>query len=305
MFTPNMPPEMVAEMDRRRGQGDMSTYNNPDGIVRKRPWLNPDGTHKSNEREDEMQNEKSPLEKSLENLKKFVLSSAHAPSGTSAPHGSQTGVRSAGGHSGMPSPNASAALGAVSAPKPPKPSMGGAKPPPLPNMKSMSDEERVGDGVASMLEDMSEAKKSEPNAAAHAAREEASQREAARRFGKRERDIRAHQMTTDTSKSFAWEEASKALNSRSMHVLRPLGQYDPYQIARAGTAVPMSRIAPPELEAQMRPSPVYKSCVIHGLMHKSDAACHLCTTQKSMSCKSCGGQLVKMRGGGMSCAAGH
>lgn len=367
MFTPNMTTAQVAEMDRRRGQGDQSTFNNPDGIVRKQPWLNADGTHKSSDEKDhEMPlpakregesefdrdirhytkvvegdpekypggqkqaiaiaaqeagvSKKSMLVKAVENLKKFVMSSAHAPTGTSAPPGSVTGVASAGGHGGMHSPNASAALGAVSAPKPPKPpGMGGggfkppsmgAKPPPVPGMKSMSDVEKCGDGIADMLDGMKETKKSDD--ATSQAQHSAQQREAARRFGKRERDIRSHQMAVDTSKSLGddggrWGDLSKALNSQSMHVLRPLGTFDPYDIQRSGTAVPMHRIAPQELEASFRPAPTYKSCTVHGLMHKSDAGCHLCDVQKSMSCKSCGEALVKQRGNGGApvCPAGH
>lgn len=261
---------------------------------------------------------KSPLAKAIENLKKFVMSSAHAPSGTSAPHGSVTGVASAGGHGGMPSPNASAALNAASAPKPPKPpAMGGggfkppsmsAKPPPVPGMKSMSDVEKCGDGIADMLDGMKEDKKDAKKS--DDAQHSAQQREAARRFGKREREIRSHQMSTDTSKSLGvgqWPALSKALNSQSMHVMRPLGTYDPYDIQRSATTIPMHRIAPPELQAQVRPAPVYKSCTVHGFLHKSDVDCHLCVVQKSTSCKSCGEQLVKMRGNGgaPTCPAGH
>lgn len=299
-FTPNMTMSQVAEMDRRRGQGDQSTFSNPDGIVRKRPWLNADGTHKSAEdREDDMQDTKTALEKSIENLKKYVLSSAHPPSGASAPSGSVTGVSSAGGSSGAPSPSASAALSAVSPSKPP--------PMPKPSMKSFTDKERIGDGIAEMLDGMKETKKSD---AASQAQQSAQQRDNQRRQGKKERDIRAHQMSVDTSKSIAGEplgEAIKALNSASMHVLRPLGPYDPYQIVNSAMAVHVRQIAPPELEAQVRPAPTYKSCLTHGLMHKSDAGCHLCVTQKSLACKSCGSGLVKMRGNGgaPTCPAGH
>lgn len=47
-FTPNMSKEQVAEYDRRRGLGDMGAFNDPDLLINKRPWLRPDGTHKSN-----------------------------------------------------------------------------------------------------------------------------------------------------------------------------------------------------------------------------------------------------------------
>lgn len=259
---------------------------------------------------------KSMLVKAIENLKKFVLSSAHPPAGASAPHGSMTGVSSGGGSSVSQgpkpppmTPNASAALGAVS-PKPPKPPGMGPKPPAIPGMKSMGDVEKCGDGIAGMLDGMS-TKKSDGEAAKQA-QQSAQQREAARRFGKRERDIHAHQMSVDTRKSLTedggrWGELSKALNSQSMHIMRPMGTYDPYDIMRSGTTVPVHRIAPPELEAQVRPAPTYKSCTVHGLMHKSDAGCHLCEVHKSMTCKSCGEALVKQRGNGgaPTCPAGH
>lgn len=312
-FTPNMSQEMVALMDRRREAGDRSTFTNPDGIVPKKPWLKPDGTHKSTEdREDEMPdtNKKSALDKALEGLKKYVLSSAHPPAGMSAPPGSVTGVKQTGGIGGAPSPAAHAALAAVK-PAAPKPAMGGAmKPPPIPSMKSMA-MEKCGDGIADMLDGMKDTKKSEPSQAAKQAQSASSSRDANRRFGKRERDIHAHQMS-QTSKSLEqdtrWPAAAKALNSSSMHVMAPLGPYDPYNIMRNATAVPTHMANPGEAHGMVtRPSVTYKSCDVHGTMHKSDAGCHLCAVQKSMECDTCGTALVKMRGNGgePTCPSGH
>lgn len=51
-FTPNMTQAQISEYDRRRGLGDMGAFNDPDLIVNKKPWLKPDGTHKSNDEAD-------------------------------------------------------------------------------------------------------------------------------------------------------------------------------------------------------------------------------------------------------------
>lgn len=53
-FTPNMSPEQIAELDRRRGRGDTGPFSDPEGIENKKPWLKPDGTHKSQDEDSTM-----------------------------------------------------------------------------------------------------------------------------------------------------------------------------------------------------------------------------------------------------------
>lgn len=100
-----------------------------------------------------------------------------------------------------------------------------------------------------------------------------------------------------TSKAIA---LLKALSTRSGIITpRP---YNPNESYANATRVPVSPGAARESSPQGRaPLETYDSCVVHGLIHKSSAGCHLCNVQKAMMCKNCGTTLQKMRGGEYAC----
>ena len=51
-FTPNMSTAEIAEYDKRRGYGDVDLFANPTVVSLKKPWQNPDGTHKAHTEEE-------------------------------------------------------------------------------------------------------------------------------------------------------------------------------------------------------------------------------------------------------------
>lgn len=98
----------------------------------------------------------------------------------------------------------------------------------------------------------------------------------------------------------------KAMTSRSIPQLRPL-VYDPSQTTNRALAVPYTPIdlSDPAYQGTVRTQETYKSCMIHGIMFKSDRECHPCSISKSLTCKNCGSDMQKTAGGGLVCSAGH
>lgn len=116
-------------------------------------------------------------------------------------------------------------------------------------------------------------------------------------------------------------DMDKALSTRSMHIPRPYEYFDPYDISRSATT-PTTRahsklqgpngVAPlvgetlveAEDAANVRSRQVtYKSCNGCQLIHRADTGCNICkqTMSKSMSCKKCGDDMIKMKGGSYAC----
>lgn len=118
-------------------------------------------------------------------------------------------------------------------------------------------------------------------------------------------------------------DAKKALNSRSMHIPRPPGGYDRFDINRSvSTATTRghsklkgpSGVAPlvgetlrgAEDDAILRTSSgeeTFKSCNSHGLVHRASTGCVMCASimSKSNACKSCGDEMFKQEGGAFAC----
>lgn len=307
-FLPNMSKQEMAEYDKRRGQGDVELFHHPTLVTAKKPWQNLNGTHKAQLEEEKpmtetvkaisllkginnnsvsqashaasqrasqrqqgrkerqieeyhMTKKGAPLDEKFEGLKKFVMTSAPAPSGASLPHGSQTGVASAGGQTGM-SP-AHSALSAV-----PKPS----GPPPIPSMKSVKEDDD--DDFTDKL------------------------------FGKsledQKKDFIKHMDDFET------EYMSKALNSKSMAVLRPNHMYDPFNVMRSATTSVVHKADIAETNTpNFRDQVVYKSCVTHGISYRSEVGCHPCNVFKSNNCSHCGSAMTKTAGGSLACSHGH
>jgi len=269
MFTPNMSQEQVSEMDRRRGLGDTGLFNNTNLLVAKKPWQNPDGTHKSASEDEEPM---SDTQKAVQILK-----------GISMPEGEKLVKR--------------------------------------------GDEEEEEDEVVN---------KADSAAAASQAR---SQRSRSREAGRKERTIASRYMksgdhepmngklenldkyakggdsNSKISELFADDEdklkedtdTKKSFNSRSMHIMRPLGAYDPFGVESAARTIPVNRgsvLETAQLGSSI-PTTTYKSCNVHGTIYRSNSACHPCTLYKSSTCKACGTSMTKAAGGTMKCPSGH
>lgn len=120
------------------------------------------------------------------------------------------------------------------------------------------------------------------------------------------------------------EHMDKALNSRSFHIPRPMGPYDPFAIQRSATTIytdKLSKLPKPEGYAPLirdtiqfvsekpanlkNPSDEVEKCLVHGIAYKSQNGCYPCNMTKSMMCKNCGEPLVKQKGGYSACSKGH
>jgi hypothetical protein len=118
-------------------------------------------------------------------------------------------------------------------------------------------------------------------------------------------------------------ETRKALTTRSMYIPRPTSPYDPFEVqsnASKATTRGHSALRGPEgtapligetfeklaedeqVRTRVQPD-TYKSCSVHGISYRLGGQCHPCSVMKSMSCKSCGGQMVKAAAGSMKCAS--
>lgn len=102
---------------------------------------------------------------------------------------------------------------------------------------------------------------------------------------------------------------SKALNSRSLYIPKPLGEYDPYGIHRSANAVTSRRysglngpegVAPLVGETmrqvgenEKKRTVTYKSCLAHGITYREDLGCHPCNIVKATQCNECGWQMNK------------
>ena len=120
-------------------------------------------------------------------------------------------------------------------------------------------------------------------------------------------------------------DAKKALNSRSMHIPRPPGGYDRFDINRSVSTVTTrghSKLKGPngvaplvgetlrnaEDDAILRTSSgeeTFKSCNSHGLVHRVSTGCVMCASimSKSNSCDGCGEEMFKQEGGSFGCKA--
>lgn len=283
-FTPNLTTGQVMDLDRRRGMGDTGTFTQPEGLEAKKPWLNPDGTHKA--QEDSM-----PLPPKREGETEFERDIRHYTNEVKDnpkkyPGGQKQAIAIAANEAGVakkgddgdpyngrleglkkyvissaPPPGApkmpSAAPKTPAAPaapsmgaKPPTPPMGAMKPPPIPgDAKGM---------YRSIEED--------------------------------------HEDEEDTE---------KALTTRSMYVPPPMGPYDPFGILRNGSSVPSRQIPIDTYVNSMKPMDAYKSCVVHGVSYRDSVGCPPCAIQKSSMCKTCNGQMYKTAGGTLTCPRGH
>jgi hypothetical protein len=102
-----------------------------------------------------------------------------------------------------------------------------------------------------------------------------------------------------------YEQVQKALNSRSIHILPPRGPYDPFNVYRTATTVPVSKAAVDEVAAPIRHETVYKSCATHGITYRAESGCHPCKIYKSTTCAKCGEAMQKTAGGVLACSHGH
>ena len=112
------------------------------------------------------------------------------------------------------------------------------------------------------------------------------------------------------------DSMEKALNTRSLYIPRPVGEYDPFSIYRSATTVTnrnTSRLQPapgvsPDVEETLenvgkKPDEAYKSCAAHGFIYKSSVGCRACVVSKSYMCQMCGKPLLKKVDGGKVCLA--
>jgi hypothetical protein len=118
-------------------------------------------------------------------------------------------------------------------------------------------------------------------------------------------------------------EVEKALSTRSMHVPRPHGPYDKFDIMRSATTPTTrghSKLRGPEGVAPLigdtmrtveddanitARHTMYKSCGFHGLTHRADTGCVMCnhSVSKSDSCKKCNNVMEKVKGGVSACTS--
>lgn len=107
----------------------------------------------------------------------------------------------------------------------------------------------------------------------------------------------------------------KALTSRSLHIPKPYGNYDPFEILRSATTATSSRFsglinpaqnfAPDVLNTfedvankeKARTHITYKSCSTHGITYRTDRTCAPCDISKATTCGTCGTTLNKALGG--------
>lgn len=128
---------------------------------------------------------------------------------------------------------------------------------------------------------------------------------------------KANKEAVDLLKSFS-ESTAKALSTKSYHVPRPLGEYDPYGIMRSATTTTSHRhtalkgvngVAPDVMDTMMDvasrkvhpETDVYKTCPAHGTIYKSQKGCWPCDVFKSSLCKGCDGEMDKGPAGAMVC----
>lgn len=118
----------------------------------------------------------------------------------------------------------------------------------------------------------------------------------------------------------------KALTTRSMHVMRPVGEYDPFGIYRSATTQTtrgFSKLQSPQgvaplvgetmEEVGLRPLDIkppwhhqaQKSCHAHGISYNPETGCYPCNLSKSLDCSKCGTSMVKQIGGTMACPKMH
>lgn len=320
-FRPNMSAEEMAELDRRRGLGDQGSFNDPDIIVSKKPWLKPDKTHKSQseapmhdgmddliramqipeggkpfgkllpeKRSGESEFERQIrhfTEKVKENPEKYP--GGHKQAIAIAAH--EAGVAKKGGMppviSSAPKP---AGLGQVKPPRgvmssSPKPTY---RPPGLsPSVKGYA----VGSAEDKDKEDGEFADKifgknvmPPPAAPAMAPPSPPAPMPA------------GGSMATSTM---------KALRSSSFYIPPPMQPYDPFGVQRSATTIPVSKAEIGENAPPVRLGDTYKSCMTHGMTYKAEQGCHPCNIQKASVCKNCGSTMMKTAGGSLSCPRGH
>lgn len=96
----------------------------------------------------------------------------------------------------------------------------------------------------------------------------------------------------------------KSLNSGSMHVFRPVGNWDPYGVNRSATTIPVHSAPIAEQQTTAKPD-VWKSCVAHGVNYRAGGQCEPCRIAKSTECVTCGAGMSKSFGGVYRCPRGH
>jgi hypothetical protein len=110
----------------------------------------------------------------------------------------------------------------------------------------------------------------------------------------------------DSDEGIAEKLFGKALNSKSMHVLAPIGQYDPFNVQRSASTIPVTRAAVTETNPHIyRPEQIYKSCMTHGITYRAESGCQPCNVYKSSTCSKCGDTMNKKAGGMLACSHGH
>jgi hypothetical protein len=219
----------------------------------------------------------SPIDGKLEGLKK-VYSSAAAPAGISLPAGSKTGVPSAGGSSSM-----------ASSPKPPR---APGTPPPSPPGVAKPSSSGIGAQHTMRM-----------SAAAQETKDEEDEGLADKLFGK-SMDTRkaAFLKSLDGQRDLI----SKALNSKSLHVLPPTQPYDPFNVMRSARTIPTHSADVRETnQHHVRPETIYKSCSTHGITYRAESGCQPCKVHKSSTCAKCGDSMTKKAGGMLACSHGH
>ena len=118
-------------------------------------------------------------------------------------------------------------------------------------------------------------------------------------------------------------DAKKALSTRSMHIPRPPGGYDRFDITRSATAATnrghsalkgpdgvaplvgeaMNTVEDNAIVRTRTGQETYKSCNFHGLVHRQSTGCMMCSSalSKSNACKGCGEEMYKQEGGSFAC----
>jgi len=110
----------------------------------------------------------------------------------------------------------------------------------------------------------------------------------------------------------------KALTTRSMHIPRPQGVYDPFGVYNSAMKTMTrqnSALYSPEGVAPLvgdtlkdvsgkdynRVADPYNNCPTHGTVYKSSVGCFSCGLYKSTCCSSCNARLTKSAGGNLFC----
>jgi hypothetical protein len=285
-FTPNMSQDDVTELDRRRGLGDHGAFNDPDILVNKRPWLRPDGTHKSSGDEKTM----SKTAEATETLKAMKVPTGGEPfgkCGCSGPcdHQKESAMKCMDGLKKY--------AGKTLGPR----GMG--------MEMSLDSEKDDVSALEALLEHEKKEAKEEVEKMLPGELSKPSPLSSDTTAVTAASTTPAPPPATPPPATASNAMAMKSLNTRSFFIPPPLQAYDPYGVNRNATTIPVSRAAIGEGSERSVQPDVFKSCTTHGVTFRASQGCHPCNVQKSLECKECGSGMMKSFGGVYRCPRGH